>query len=297
MKRGSLRRRSAIAGLIFVSPWIVGFLLFTAYPLIASIRYSFSKVTFPLDGIRLDPVGIQNYTTVLMNDADFKVALPAYLMQLCCYVPMILVFSCMLALLLNSPIRLRKLVRAIFFLPVIILSGPVMDNLSKLGAAELKGLPTFPVYSFIGKYLPGAVSMPILYVFEHAVMILWFCGVPILIFLSGLQKTDNAIYEAAMVDGASPWQSFWKITIPSLRSFFFLNGVYSVVEISMRATNPIVKLIKDGMFQITRGFGFSAAVSMIYFLLILAAVLVLFLLFGREKKDVAVYEKRRPTKS
>ena len=176
-------------------------------------------------------------------------------------------------------------------------AGTVLNNLSEMGAAQLKGLSTFPVYAFLDKYLPSAASMPILYVFDHAVMILWFCGVPILIFLSGLQKTDNAVYEAAMVDGASAWQSFWKITIPSLRSFFFLNGVYSVVEISMRASNPIVKLIKDGMFQITRGFGFSAAVSMIYFVIILAAVLILYLLFGREKKDVVVYEKRRPTKS
>lgn len=291
------RNHRQLAGLMFVAPWIIGFALFTAYPMITSVIYSFSRVTFPLEGIQVEPVGIANYTLVLMSDPDFKLALSTYLTQLVCYVPMILVFSCMLALLLNSPIHLRKLVRAIFFLPVIIVSGPVLASLKEMGAAVLLGLEDFPVYEFIHRFVPPAVAVPILYVFDNAVLILWFCGVPILIFLSGLQKMDRSMYEAAMVDGASAWQKFWKLTIPTLKPFFFLNGVYSVVEISMSSQNPIIKLIKDGLFQVTRGFGFSSAVTMLYFMIILVSVLILYLLFGREKSDVVIAQPRRAVKS
>jgi ABC-type sugar transport system permease subunit len=291
------RNHRQIAGFLFVLPWIIGFLVFTAYPLATAVLYSFSKVSFPLDGIKLESVGIQNYTTVMVSDPDFKLALSTYLTQLVCYVPMVLVFSCMLAMLLNSDIRMRQLVRAIFFLPVIIMSGPVLASLKEMGAVTLQGLDDFPVYEFIAKYLPPSVSAPILYVFDHAVVILWYCGVPILIFLSGLQKMDRSMYEAAMVDGASAWQRFWKLTIPTLRPFFFLNGVFSVVEISMSTQNPIIKLIKDGLFQITRGFGFSAAVSMLYFLIIIVSVLLLYLFFGREKRDIIMEVPRRMVKS
>jgi ABC-type sugar transport system permease subunit len=154
-----------------------------------------------------------------------------------------------------------------------------------MGATELSGVKSFFVYRFISGHLPSVISTPLLYTFDNAVVILWFCGVQILIILSALQKVDRNIYEAAEVDGATKWQQFWKITMPIIKPFVFLCSIYTIVDVSMSALNPIIVLIKEGMFQPTKGFGFSAAISWIYFLIILLAVLIAYLLLGRERKD------------
>ncbi|MEG6611273.1 sugar ABC transporter permease [Pseudoclostridium thermosuccinogenes] len=287
MRKSFRRNRRQLFGWLFISPWILGFMVFTAYPLFETMRYSLSTVRFLLDGIEMDNVGFTNYTNVLLKDPDFKLALPGYLTELLFFVPMVLVFSILLALLLNSPIRMRRLFRSLFFLPVVIMSGPVVGNLRQMGATTLKGLRSFFIYRFIAEYFPGVAAAPVLYIFDNAVLILWFCGVQILIFLSGLQKVDKNIYEAARVDGASGWQQLWKITMPMLKPFIFLNGVYTVVDVSMSSLNPVITVIKEGLFNIRKGFGFSAAASWIYFLIIVMAVIVVYLLFGREERTVA----------
>jgi ABC-type sugar transport system permease subunit len=297
VKRFFLRHRTKFIGLAFVSPWIIGFLVFTVYPIAETLRYSFSSVRFLLKGINLEPVGFDNYVNVLFQDAKFKLALPGYITQLFGFVPMILVFSILLALLLNTKIRFRKFFRAVFFLPVIIVSGPVIGNLRAMDAATIKGLGQFPVYRFIAEYFPGPVASPILHIFDNAVLIMWFCGVQILVFLSGLQKMDRNIYEAAMVDGASGWQQFWKLTIPTLIPFFFLNAIYSIVDVSMSTLNQVIILIKQGLFETNQGFGFSAAATWIFFLIILLTVFMAFLLFGRDKDLAAPSMKKGKPKS
>ena len=177
------------------------------------------------------------------------------------------------------------------------MSGPVVSSLQAMGAVTLNGVTSFSVYDFIGRALPGFLSMPIFYVFDNFILFLWFSGVQILIFLSGLQKVRPAIYEASMVDGASAWQQFWKITMPTLRPFIFLNAIYTIVDVSMASTNPIISLIKDKMFApINGGFGISAALSWVYFIVILVAVLLVWLLFGRGEKVAGIQSMVRSRK-
>ncbi|WP_204486448.1 carbohydrate ABC transporter permease [Caldicoprobacter guelmensis] len=280
----SLRTKEQLIGLGFVSPWIIGFIVFMIYPIFNTILYSFSEVRFLLNAVQTTFVGFFNYTDVLLKDPDFKLALPQYFMQLLLFVPMVVIFSLMLSLLLNSKLKGRSFFRALFFLPVIIMSGPVVDNLKSMNAITLQGLFNFPVYKFIAQYLPSFVSVPILYVFNNAVLILWHTGVQTLIFLSALQKIDRSMFEASMVDGASSWQQFWKLTLPVLRPFIFLNIIYTVMDVSMSTLNPIIVQIKLAMFNIRKGFGFAAAASWIYFIIILFAVMLAYLLFGREKE-------------
>jgi ABC-type sugar transport system permease subunit len=278
-----------IVGLLFVLPWIIGFLWFTLYPFVETIRYSFSDVRFLLDGVALDPVGFNNFVHVLAGDPDFLLRLPGFLMQMFLLVPMVLVFSIILALILNTPLRGRRIFRAIFFLPVIIMSGAVLDNLQRFGATRLSGLEHFFVYQFIGESLPNFLSTPILFIFDNVVMFLWFSGVQILIFLSGLQKVDRSIYEASSVDGASAWQKFWKITIPTIKPFIFLCALYTVVHISNSPLNPIITLIQDAMFSLIRGFGFAAATTWLYFFLVVAVVFFYYMVLGRtSEKEVQV---------
>lgn len=285
MVKINLKRKEQLIGLCFVSPWIVGFIVFMIYPLFNTILYSFSEVRFLLNGIQTTYVKFVNYTDVLFKDPDFKLALPQYFIQIFLFVPMVVIFSILLSLLLNCKLRGRRFFRALFFLPVIIISGPVVENLKSIDAITLQGMYNFPVYEFIAEYLPNIVSSPILYIFNNAVLILWHTGVQTLIFLSALQKIDRSIYEASMVDGASSWQQFWKLTLPVLRPFIFLNIIYTIMDVSMSSMNPIIIQIKLAMFNIRKGFGFAAAASWVYFIIILFAVILSYLLFGREKNN------------
>ena len=298
MKRLKLKRstRNKLTGLLFILPWIIGFIAFTLVPFIQTARFSLSKVYFRADGIFMEFVGIKNFTDVLLVDPDFKLKIPEFLKNMFLFVPMVLVFSIILSVLLNARIRGKRIFRAVYFLPVILMSGPVINNLVNMQATTLKGVSTFFVYEFIAKHFPTVLSMPILYIFDNVVLFLWFSGVPILIFLSGLQKTDQSIYEAAKVDGASAWQQFWKITMTTLKPFVFLNAIYTIVEVSNSALNPFIAIIKKSMFEGDKGFGFAAAATWIYFAMILLAVVTAFLLLGRGEKEEKVKKERRRRK-
>jgi len=176
------RTTHKIAGLLFVLPWIVGFVWFTAYPFIQTIIYSFNTIRWEPLGIAMDPIGFDNYVNVLFRDPDFMLRLPGFMMQMVLLVPMVLVFSILLAIMLNSEIRGRRIFRAIFFLPVIIISGAVLDNLRQFDATSLSGLNHFFIYRFLDESLPGFLATPVLFIFDNVVMFLWFSGVQILIF-------------------------------------------------------------------------------------------------------------------
>ena len=278
--------RKKLFGFCLVLPWVVGFAVFLVYPLSQTILYSFSSVTITPHGTRTEPVGLKNYTDVLFTDPDFTLGIPTYLQQMVFMVPMVVVFSLLFALLLNSHIRGQRVYRAIFFLPVVLISGPILEKVRDVGATDLPGPGDFFVFEFINTQVPPLLAAPIQYIVQNIVLIFWFSGVQVLIFLSGLQKVDRSLYEASMVDGASAWQQFWKITIPMVRPFILLIAVYTVVDISMSSLSPFIAVIEEGMFAPSQGFGFSSAASWLYFLLILAALAVAFLVFGRREKDI-----------
>lgn len=126
--------RKKLFGFCLVLPWIIGFVVFLLYPLSQTILYSFSNVTITPQGTETAPVGFKNYTDVLFTDPDFTLGIPTFLRQMVFMVPMIVVFSLLFALLLNSHIRGQRIYRAIFFLPVILISGPVLERIRQVGA-------------------------------------------------------------------------------------------------------------------------------------------------------------------
>ncbi|MDD3957944.1 MAG: hypothetical protein PHO96_03575, partial [Candidatus Izemoplasmatales bacterium] len=97
---------------------------------------------------------------------------------------------------------------------------------------------------------------------------------------------DRSTYEAAMIDGAGPWESFWKITMPALKSMVLVSVIFTIINLATFSENPAIKHIKNNMFALETGFGFSSAIAWIYFLalaLILGIAIGLILLFTREK--------------
>lgn len=276
--------RKQLFALLFISPWIVGFITLTLIPMGQSLIYSFSTTrTSATEGVLLTPVGLDNYHNVLFVDPAFKVNLGNYLQLMFFLVPIIVIFSIVIAVLLNTKMRGKRILRAIFFLPVILTSGPMLEQLQRIGATQIQGLETFFVFSFI-QDLPSVISSPIMYIARRFVYVLWFSGVQILVLLSGLQKVDKGIYEAAKIDGASSWQTLFFITLPIMKPFILLVTIYTIVDISASTLNTMQSQIQSRMFDSASGYGFSAAVSWLYFLLILGCVLFAWRLLRPNKK-------------
>lgn len=278
--------KQSITGLLFVTPWIAGFLIFFLYPLYQSVIYSFNKVK--MTGKRRDLIfiGLENYKYFVSKDPYFIERLMEFLKGIVLELPLILVFSLVLALLLNEKVKLKGMFRTLFFLPIIVVSGPVMSMLLNEGSSTIPLIEQYGIYELISASLPIFLSEPISNVFSQLILILWYSGVPILIFFSGLQKIDSSLYEASSIDGASSWISFWKIVLPSIRGMILINAIYIVVFLATSEINEVIIWIRESMTDATnRGYGVAAAAAWIYSISIALLLLICYLLFGKEKKS------------
>ena len=298
-ERGCMKKRKKIftvfnkqklTGLLFVTPWIAGFLIFFLYPLVQSVLFSFSKVAFTGKGRVVTFVGMENFKYFVSKDPYFLERLAAFFKNIVMQLPLILVFSLVLALLLNEKIKLRGMFRTLFFLPIVVVSGPVMNMLMSQGASTIPLIEQYGIYDFINNKLPYFLVEPVSTLFSELILILWYSGVPILIFLSGLQKIAQCLYEASSIDGASSWVSFWKIVLPSIRGMILINAIYIIVFLATSEINTVILWIRESMLDATkRGFGVASAAAWIYSLGIGLLLLVCYLLFGREPKSREVH--------
>ncbi len=285
VKRGPLEKKDARAGVLFVLPWLIGAAVFLAYPLIMSLWYSLNNIRLTSEGMKFTFLAQGNFTQILLSDPDFLPNLVDYLLSTVVSVPVIVVFALMIALMLNEKIRGKSFFRLIFFLPVIIVSGPILNSLTEQNASTISVVDTQAVTAAIASFLPPMIAQPISGLFSNMVTILWYSGVPILIFLSALQKIDRSQYEAAYVDGASGWERFWKITLPSVKPMILLNCVYTIVFVSSNDQNQLITLIKSAMFSGTseKGYGYASAMAWIYSLVVLLLVGLFALIFMARK--------------
>jgi len=141
----------------------------------------------------------------------------------------------------------------------------------------------------------------LLYLFDNIIVIFWFSGVQIVIFLNALQKIDRSLYEASSIDGATSWQTFWMITLPIIRPMTVLVSVYSIVNLGAFSSNKVSQLIRSNLFALVAGagYGYSAALSWIYFLVMLAIIGLFFVLLKKRDRnpggmpDASVFSTRR----
>jgi ABC-type sugar transport system permease subunit len=260
------------------------------YPVFNSLYLSFFKVRLAGAGINLDFVGIGNYRAAFLQDPYFVEILINYALRLLLNVPITIVFALIIAMLINQDVKGKGAWRTVFFLPVIITSGPVIAELMAQGATTL---PTIEDYQFVDTIIDNIgdfLANPIQALFDEILLVLWFAGIQILILLAGLQKIDKGIYEAAMIDGASPWEAFWKITLPSIMPLITVSIIYTVVNMSVFSLNEVIVYIRNVMLgestpALTTGYGYSATLSWIYFLA-MALIILLFvgLITIRRKK-------------
>ncbi|MCL2286785.1 MAG: sugar ABC transporter permease [Firmicutes bacterium] len=282
--------RNWIYAYIFLLPWLVGFFLLVLYTLERSFYFSRNIIRITPAGLVFIPHGWENYRDLLQN-TFFIQNLVSFTIQSVLQTPVIVSFALIIAILLNGKIRLRGLFRGLFFLPVIIATGPVMNELAGIGAATVPAVNTAAIAGALS-FLPPMVQTPVVNLFGQLIMILWNSGIQILIFLAALQKISTEQYEAAKIDGASGWECFWKITAPAIKPMVFLNAIYTVVWLATGGQNPVIDQLAFFMHSGHHGYGYASAAAWIYSGLVLLLLGVCWLLLREKKDKPSKYVKR-----
>lgn len=291
--RNTRYSRNIFYGFSFISLWLIGFLIFTLYPLFYSLYLSFTTSFFHIDtGITSKFIGFTNYLNII-KDQTLAPLYVSYIGKILLAVPLVVIFSMIIAMLINQPIKGKGLWRTIFFLPVIISTGPVINELQAQGAVSLPDLDNSSLIVYITNNLGSFIADPVLLLLNNLLLVLWYAGIPILIFLAALQKIDPSIYEASSIDGASPWDNFWKITLPSLKPFIVINIIYIVVSMSLFVEpGGILELARIHMNQgnpqddtLWKGYGYAAAMAWIYFLLMVVIMGIYVGIISIRKKE------------
>ena len=279
----TMSRKKSLVGLLFVTPWLAGFFVFFASPLLQAVNYSLNKVTITAAGRKMTYVGIGNYQDIFLKDAYFVDRLLNFLKEIILQLPLILVFSLVIAILLNQSVKGKGIFRTLFFLPIIVVSGPVMQMLISSGSTTIPLIEQYGLYEMIEETVPKFFREPVTGLFGELLLILWYSGVPTLIFLAGLQKIDATLYEASYMDGASSWVAFWKIVLPSIRGMILINSIYVTVFLATSELNEVIDLIRSNMLNASKGFGIASAMAWLYTICILVIIGLCYALFGRAR--------------
>ena len=246
---------------IFLLPWVAGILLLVIRPLILAIYYSFCEVNITARGIVCEWIGFDNFREIWIKDINFVEQELSFLLKVILQVPIIVIFSLLAALMLNTNLKGKGIFRTIFFLPVIVVSGPLISELQGQGATSVSASDQAVVTQAVSSFLPEWMSEPISALFSQLILILWYSGIQIIMFLAILQKMDLNMVEAAKIDGATGWEIFWKITLPAIRGIILLNSVYTLVYLANSGTNGVINLISAAMLKATRGYGYASSMA------------------------------------
>jgi multiple sugar transport system permease protein len=216
-------RREFVKGIAFVSPWLIGFLIFTLTPMALSLYWSFCDYT-----LLQDPVyrGLENYRQII-RDGDFWLSLRKTIYYACMALPAGMCVSLGLAILLNTKVRGLAIYRTIIFLPSLV---PIVASaLLWMWIFNAKYGLLNEILAKIGIQGPNWIAdvntaMPAL-----ALMSLWGVGHTVVIYLAGLQDVPSELYEAAEIDGATSWSRLWHVTLPMISPVIFFNLIMAII--------------------------------------------------------------------
>jgi len=225
-KYRSIEQLKSRYGYGFTAIWVIGFILFFAFPVIQSIYYSFADVAISAtDGVVVSFVGLKNFNYLFNEHPEYTKWLTADMSSILYSLPIILLVSLVLAILLNQKFKGRIIFRAVYFIPVIIASGAVLKLMFQTTSEELTsaGVSTaitgsmFSIEDIVGWLnIPDKIAQILKNIINNIFDLLWSCGIQTVLFIAGLQSIPATLYEASKVEGATKWEEFWFITFPSL---------------------------------------------------------------------------------
>lgn len=279
----SYNAKKAIYGYAFIAIWLIGFISFFIRPLITTASYSLNNITFLKDGLTLSFNHFSVYKKAILEDPQLLREMISTFTKLIYTVPLIVVLSIMVAVMLNDKFHGKTFFRAVFFIPVIVSSGLVLgiirgDSISTLMVNGTKAgsmLQVTDLKTILNQFnLPTELSNFLMQMSNEIFNLLWKSGIQILLFLSGLQTVNPSIYEASMVEGASKWDNFWKITIPMLSPMIVLAVIYSIIDSFTSNDNVIMSKILSNasMLKYTE----ASVISVMYFTLAMVFIAIIY---------------------
>ncbi|MBO5200611.1 MAG: sugar ABC transporter permease [Clostridia bacterium] len=285
----SYEKKRTLAGFLFTLPWIIGFIAFFFRPLAELFMYSISSLKVEVGYLGMKFSGFDHYKNIFVADEKFVPMLTSHLTEMLYRIPIILAFSLFIAILLNKKFHGRAAVRAIFFIPVIAGSGGIVMSIMNgdvMSESIMSGGRTgmlFQSFSFQQILLDAGVSTEIIGIYMGIVSgifeLTWQAGLQIVLFIAALQNVSPQLYEAARVEGATAWESFWNITFPLITPILIVNLIYTIIDFLSDYSNNIIQYIMTliGQFE----YSYSSAISFVYFIIILAIVAVIYLVVDR----------------
>lgn len=268
--------KRSITGYIFILPWLAGFIIFYLRSLIMTANFSLSEISVAVGGgYDSKFVGLQNYIYAFRAHGSFKQVLTTSVGNMLIDVPLITFFSLLMAMLLNKKFKGRTLVRAIFFLPVIMNSAAITAAIDmsrqmlagglSASSAEMTNAVSgvnmmYYVEMFSNLGLPAGILDYIVAAVERINDIISASGVQIIIFIAALQSIPGSMYEVAKIEGATAYETFWKVTFPMVMPHIITNVVYTVVD--NFANSEIVEMAYDTAFTEVN-YGLSSTMSLV----------------------------------
>ncbi len=298
-RRMGLTARKALAGYAFVLPFILGVILIYIPILLDSIWFSLGNLTsVVVDGKPsqyLEFLGFEHYVNAFTDNTGFVTSLVSGIQQLIFEVPAVIIFSLFIAVVLNQKMLGRAAFRAIFFLPVIVSVG-IMESINAAdamkaqteagindgsgsgGSAGIISALDVEVL-FANMKVGGELVTYVVDLVNNVYNIINYSGVQMLIFLAGLQSISPSIYEACRIDGATGWETFWKVTFPMISPMILVNAVYTIIDAFTRSENKVMRFIfgsatGTGTGVYTADPHKATAMLWIYFLIIILIIAV-----------------------
>lgn len=284
-KSSALIYRRERKGYWFVAPFAIGFFLFILFPMLQSLIYSFNNVSF--DGaLHLDFIGLENYRRAFLVDTEYRELLVSSVGSMLISVPIILIFSAVVAVFLNGTFPGQSAYQIIFFIPVIVSSGILPDLLSSdmirqsvINAASMTGdtVSSFDTTEMTALLMnlnfPTGFVNYIMYAITNILEVVNSSGIQILVFLMALKSIPRSLYEASSIEGATAWESFWRITFPMILPQALVNVTYTIIDAFVNNVNPVMESISEYNY-VRFQFGYAAGLSWAYFFIILVITFV-----------------------
>ena len=295
-------KKKGLYGYGFIALWFIGTLWLFIMPVLTSLWYSLCntklldkagalEVGMTSAGIYTEWNGFYNFTKAFTIDTTFLPKLGTALGEILPNTIVIMIFSLFIAVILNQKFRGRTLVRAIFFLPVLIATGPVISvingDMTSQGVSDAAQFSTLfktdlvtELMEFLGIYNLNQTFTDIIKDITSGVLnLVWNSGIQILIFLSALQTIPPSAKEAASIEGATAWEFFWKITFPYISPMILSNLVYTVIDAFVSTDNVVMEyvLAQSRNWE----YGYSAALAWIYFAIVGACLGIICVIINR----------------
>ena len=286
-KRMTLSKKRSLVGLFFISPWIIGFLTYYAKGLFETVVMAFSDVQQnEAGGFTSTFNGIENFKYAFLKDPEFNQILTASVGDILIDVPLIIFFSLFLAIILNGNFKGRTIFRAILFLPVIMGAGVIVDAIDAAHAAVSGGLDAMSssmavtqetgMAQILGAFVEFGVPEKLITYLSQAVErifnVVRASGVQTIIFIAALQSISGSLYEVAKIEGATAYETFWKVTMPMVSPMILTNVVYTIVY---SFTNSEIIEKAEKMAFDSFNYGLSSAMSLISTVVVCGLLLII----------------------